>query len=110
MILFIIWGSKGRTRSVGRGEFFCPTCKHSTPYEQMKASRYFTLYFVPLFPMDTLGEWVKCSRCQGEYDSRILQLSHHEIIKLTSPWQCSGCGNTNPPDAGECLGCRRPRA
>jgi zinc ribbon protein len=110
VVLFIIWGSKGRVRSVGKGEFFCPSCKQSAPYEQMKASRYFTLYFIPLFPTETLAEWVKCSQCQSEYDSRVLQMSQHDIILITSPWKCPACENTNPADAGTCLACNQPRA
>ena len=109
MLGIIIWGSKGRSRKVDSGEFYCPSCRTSTTYTRMRASRYFTLYFIPIFPMETLGEWVVCSRCSGEFDSHIPELSSSEIERALSPWECSQCGNQNAPGQGSCLGCQQPR-
>jgi len=68
---FIIWGSKGVTNTTGGGQFHCPTCGPNT-YTQKKVQRYFTLYWIPLFPLNTLGEYVECDICAQGYDPAIL--------------------------------------
>ncbi len=105
MIGIIIWGSKGREKKVSEGTFFCPGCKSNVAYEQRKASRWFTLYFIPVFPMETVGEWVRCRTCQGEFNMNILELSREEIEQALAPWTCGGCSNANPSSEAACLGC-----
>lgn len=68
----IIWGSKGITGTTAQGNFNCPVCSSSQPYEQKRVRRFFTLYFIPIFPTSTLGEYVECRRCQGTFEPGIL--------------------------------------
>ncbi|MFT4551112.1 MAG: uncharacterized membrane protein YebE (DUF533 family) [Verrucomicrobiales bacterium] len=68
----IIWGSKGITGVIGNGQFHCPVCVVQTAYELKRVRRFFTLYFIPLFPISMLGEYVECSRCQGTFEPDIL--------------------------------------
>ena len=35
--------------------------------------RFFTLYFIPLFPTETLGEYVECSACDATYEPVVLE-------------------------------------
>lgn len=67
----IIWGSKGITRTTGDGTFNCPVCTSPQHFEQKRIRKFFTLYFIPLFPTSTLGEYVECRRCQGTFDPTI---------------------------------------
>jgi len=68
----IIFGTRGVTSSTGSGTFFCPRCRAETPYSQKRVRRFFTLYFIPLIPMDQLGEYVECGRCRGTYALEVL--------------------------------------
>ena len=68
----IIWGSKGVTKVGGTGEFHCPVCGDARPYTHKILKRYFTLYFIPLFPMETIGEYVECTSCQGTFKTEAL--------------------------------------
>jgi zinc-ribbon family len=70
----IIWGSRVRYKDLGEGEFFCPRCQDKRPYKHKKATRYFTLYFIPLIPMGQLGELVECQICKTAYETSVLQL------------------------------------
>lgn len=63
----IIFGTRGVTYSTGSGDFFCPRCRAETSYNQKRVRRFFTLYFIPLIPMDQIGEFVECGRCRGKY-------------------------------------------
>lgn len=74
MVFLIIFGSRGVTYSAGSGEFFCPGCQESRDYVHRRVRRFFTLYFVPLVPLDVLGEYVECQHCHDTYKLDILAL------------------------------------
>jgi uncharacterized tellurite resistance protein B-like protein len=69
----IIWGSRARATAVGSGTFHCPGCASTQPYTHQKVRRWFTLYFIPLFPMGDLGEHVDCGRCRKSWRVEVLR-------------------------------------
>jgi hypothetical protein len=69
----IIWGSKGRQMKLGSGDFNCPKCQAKRPYNHMRSTLYFTLYFIPLFRMRNLGEYIECQTCKQGFQMEILQ-------------------------------------
>jgi hypothetical protein len=38
----------------------------------MRVARYFTLFFIPLFRLKTLGEYVECQACRTAFDPKAL--------------------------------------
>ena len=72
MVVLIIFGTRGVTYSTGRGEFHCPGCDARRPYEHKRVRRFFTLYFIPIIPLDVLGEYVECQHCRDTYGSDVL--------------------------------------
>jgi tellurite resistance protein len=68
----IIFGTRGITTTPETGNFFCPQCNGQTPYQLKRVRRFFTLYFIPLIPLDKVGEYIECPRCQGTFDIGIL--------------------------------------
>ena len=101
----IIWGSCSKEKTVDRPEFFCPKCANDAVGEHVRVSRYFTLYFIPLFPTSTLGEYVRCQDCGGEYNMDVLEVTREEFEAASAPWTCDQCGNKNPPSNRKCLAC-----
>ncbi|MDR3635372.1 MAG: TerB family tellurite resistance protein [Isosphaeraceae bacterium] len=70
----IIFGTRGVTFGGRAGEFHCPGCGWtSQPYEHKTVRRFFTLYFIPVIPLDKIGEYVKCMTCGGMYQTDVLQ-------------------------------------
>jgi len=69
----IIFGTRGITTTPEKGEFDCPTCKATRPYGLKRVRRFFTLYFIPLIPLDKLGEYVECGSCKDTYKPIVLQ-------------------------------------
>jgi hypothetical protein len=69
----IIWGSRGITSTQAKGEFDCPSCAAHVPYEQKRVRRFFTLYFIPLIPLDTVTTYIECQRCNRTYDNKVLE-------------------------------------
>lgn len=74
MVLLIIFGTRGVTTSAGTGEFWCPGCRTKRAYEHKRVRRFFTLYFIPIIPLDVLGEYVECATCRDTYDPAVLSL------------------------------------
>ena len=68
----LILGAKGRTKVVEQGRVHCPRCRGSQPYQLKRVQRWFTLYFVPLFPMGVLGEYVECGKCLTTWKPEVL--------------------------------------
>ncbi len=70
----IIFGTKVRHKKIAEGEFFCPKCQAVTRYVHKQAVRTFTLYFIPIFPIQQLGEFVECQRCGTALDPTVRHL------------------------------------
>ena len=63
----IILGSKGRPKVISSGKFFCPACNQVRNYQRFLVDKYFTLYWIPLFRIGNMGEYVQCQVCQNSY-------------------------------------------
>lgn len=80
----IIWGSKGRHELVSEGQFFCPKCNNIRHYKQKRVSKYFTLYFIPLFKTKTIGEYVECQACKSGYETKVLDPVSQQMLKMVA--------------------------
>lgn len=105
----IIWGSRAKDKTIGQGGFFCPACKNQTSYSHQRVSRYFTLYFIPLFPTQTLGEYIRCGTCRSELRPEVLRLTREQIELATAPWTCTACNNRNSASERACISCGTAR-
>jgi hypothetical protein len=101
----IIWGWKAKQKEIASGSFYCPNCRQNMSYSHLRVSRYFTLYFMPLFPTATLGEAVRCQKCSGDFKLSVLGLTVEQIEKAIQPWACARCGNRNARSEARCLAC-----
>ncbi len=68
----IIFGTRVRHKVLGDGKFFCPRCQAQRSYLHKRASRYFALYFVPIIPMGTIGEFIECQTCKTAFEMSVL--------------------------------------
>jgi hypothetical protein len=80
----IIFGSKGQQKEIAQGTFYCPKCNDIRPYKQKRASKYFTLYFIPLFETKNLGEFVECQACRTTFDPKILEPNSQAMLRLVA--------------------------
>lgn len=69
----IIWGWRAFKKKIGSGKFFCPREGGDRNYEHKKARRWFTLFFIPVIPLNDLGEYVECTSCKGTYYPDVLK-------------------------------------
>lgn len=68
----IIFGTRGITSTKDRGKFFCPHCNAQQDYAHKRVRRFFTLYFIPLIPLNVVSEFIQCARCGGSYREEVL--------------------------------------
>ncbi|QDT38202.1 TerB family tellurite resistance protein [Stratiformator vulcanicus] len=70
----IIWGWRGVTTTKDTGDFFCPECNADATYRHRKVRNFFTLYFIPLIPLNELGTFVECDHCKNGFREEVLEL------------------------------------
>jgi len=69
----IVFGTRIRAKVISEGQFFCPHCQAQRSYWRKRATRYFALYFVPVFPLGQLGEFVECQTCHLAFEPAVLE-------------------------------------
>ena len=70
--MFILFGTKTRFKTLSTGQFYCPQCRTRREYELRLARDFFTLYFIPIFPIKTHGEVVTCQTCATNFQKEVL--------------------------------------
>lgn len=70
--MFVIVGLKSRRSTVDTGRFHCPNEDATRPYHHQRLRRWFTLFLVPIIPLDRQGEWVQCDGCGATSGTDVL--------------------------------------
>lgn len=73
--MIIVFGTRGITTTKERGDFHCPGCRDQQPYRFRRVRRWFTLYWIPVIPLDRVGEYVECEYCKATWQPGVL---HHD--------------------------------
>jgi len=64
----IIFGTKGRSIKTDSGKFHCPNCNTPRTYHKKFVQDWFTLYFIPTFPVGSKkNEHIECEECSSIY-------------------------------------------
>ena len=71
----IIWGSRSMTSTCQQGRFTCPRCNGSSSFHEKRVRSWFTLYFIPVFPIGSPGYYVECQDCRGTFKPEVLVYS-----------------------------------
>lgn len=83
----IIFGTRGVNKTIERGVFDCPQCERDCDYNYIQVKRYFTLYFIPLIPLGSAGEYVECLDCRSTFVPRVLEYSEDHEDELLSEYE-----------------------
>jgi zinc-ribbon family len=70
---------------IGTGRFACPNCGGDRDYEHRTARRFFTLFFIPVIPLDKVGEVVRCQSCRVRFDPSVLAAPTSAQLASTLP-------------------------
>ena len=58
---------------IGTGIFFCPECSADREYVHSHRRRFFSLFFIPIIPLNRVGEVVKCQTCKTKFVPEVLR-------------------------------------
>jgi len=72
--LLIIFGIRVFYRTIAQGTFHCRRCGGDRQYRHRVGRRWFTLFFIPVIPLNKVGEHVQCTTCRTRYVTDALSL------------------------------------
>jgi hypothetical protein len=70
--LLIIFGFRVFFRTLAQGTFHCRRCGGDRQYRHRAGRRWFTLFFLPVIPLNAVGEHVQCTGCRTRYVTDVL--------------------------------------
>ena len=65
--MLIIFGVRVFYRTIAQGTFHCRKCGGDRQYRRRSGRRWFTLFFIPVIPLNAVGEHVQCTTCKTRY-------------------------------------------
>jgi zinc-ribbon family len=65
--LLIIFGMRVFYRTFAQGMFHCRRCGGDRQYRHRVGRRWFTLFFIPVIPLNKVGEHIQCMTCKTRY-------------------------------------------
>ena len=83
--MLIIWGLRVIYHTIGEGVFRCRKCGGDRQYRLRAGRRFFTLFFIPIIPLNKAGEHVQCTTCRTRYVMEVLSLPTAEQMQTALP-------------------------
>ena len=83
--MLILWGLRVIYHTVGEGVFHCRKCGGDRQYRHRAGRRFFTLFFIPIIPLNKTGEQVQCTTCRTRYVMDVLSLPTAEQMQTALP-------------------------
>jgi hypothetical protein len=71
--VLIIWGLRVVWSTIATGVFHCRKCGGDRNYRHLSGRRFFTLFFIPIIPLNKVGEHVRCETCKTRYVTDVLK-------------------------------------
>jgi hypothetical protein len=83
--LLLIWGMRVFYRTTGQGVFHCRRCGGDRQYRLRSGRRFFTLFFIPVIPLNKVSEHVQCLTCKTRYHTSALAAPTAEQMQAALP-------------------------
>jgi uncharacterized tellurite resistance protein B-like protein len=83
--LLLIFGLRVFCRSIGQGTFHCQRCGGDREYRHRVGRRWFTMFFIPLIPLNRVSEHVQCAVCGTRYRMEVLALPTSAQMQAALP-------------------------
>ena len=71
--MLIIFGFRINFRTIGTIEFFCPRCGGDRQGNQRTARRWFTVFWIPIIPLNQVGEVLECTTCHTRFEPAVAE-------------------------------------
>jgi hypothetical protein len=70
--VLIILGLRVFYRTMAQAMFYCRRCGGDREYRHRAGRRWFTVFFLPVIPLNQVGEHVQCTTCRTRYVTDVL--------------------------------------
>ncbi len=81
-----LFGSNCRLKKTDSSFFYCPLCNNEAEYIQYSVRMWFNFMYMPILPMNWVGNIVQCQNCQNDLkdtvllmQSRLRRLGEYEL-------------------------------
>lgn len=61
------------------GTFGCPFCEKERTYRRRSRRNFLTLYFVPLIPLESRGQFVECTTCRNAFAPEAAEITVEQV-------------------------------
>lgn len=65
--MFIIFGIKNIGKTISKGNFHCTRCNAERLYQLKENRKYFSLFFIPMLPLEKRADTLECTFCKTAY-------------------------------------------
>jgi hypothetical protein len=79
--------------SVEQGVFHCPNCGGDREYKRKIGRRWFTLFFVPVIPLNKVAEVVQCGTCNTRFRTSVLSVPTTSQLAAAVPAAVAGAAS-----------------
>lgn len=77
----LVFGSRGYRFKRGAGTFRCPHCGGDRAYTRRELKRMGHVFWIPVLPLGSAGEYIQCNSCGGEFDMAVLSLPTSQQVE-----------------------------
>ncbi len=70
--MLILFGEQKIVRIAGEGKFPCPVCEGTRRYEHIRGRNVFSIFFIPLLPLEEVSNYVECQNCGNSFHPGII--------------------------------------
>ncbi len=83
--MLIIFGLRVFYRTIAQGTFHCRRCGGDREYRHRAGRRWFTLFFLPVIPLNSVGQHVQCTTCRTRYVTDVLSQPTTAQMQMALP-------------------------
>jgi len=103
-MFFLIGGIQPKTITLDKKSRHCPECGHFDLYLK-RTDSYFSLFFIPLFPVKKGIPFMKCENCGIVFTQEGARTDYSSDMNIRT---CPHCGRPVGPDFVYCPYCGKP--
>jgi hypothetical protein len=81
----LLFGLRVYFRDIGEGMFYCQRCGGDRAYRRRAGRRWFHIFFIPVIPLDRVGEDIRCGTCRTRYRTGVLALPTSAQMQAALP-------------------------
>ena len=83
--MILIWGTKGRVNTLKQGYFLCPLCNITCACELQEMRRWFTFFWLPIFPFGKRISYLECQECSTAFNPEYFRMTDEKKQETQSP-------------------------